>query len=85
MKNKRFSEFLTKIDKELMAYELDASCFDDYDEEDVLIMNKLRQVIHPSSTKQELYLFKNNKEFVKANESTISICGGNFSKKGVNQ
>lgn len=44
--NKKFEEFINEIKGRLLAYEMDESCFDDYDDNDRQIMRRLREALH---------------------------------------
>lgn len=68
--NKKFEEFVSEMKKRLLAYEMDESCFDDYDDNDRQMMRRLREALYPS--KQQVYLFKDSESFKECNESTIS-------------
>lgn len=72
--NKKFEEFVSEIKERLLSYEMDESCFDDYDDNDRQMMRRLRQVLYPS--KQQVYMFKDCEEFKKCNERMMSMEGG---------
>lgn len=69
-----FEEFISETKARLLAYEMDASCFDDYDDNDMGMMRKLREVLFPS--KQQVYLFKDSKEFKECNQRKMGVEGG---------
>lgn len=41
-----FEEFINEIKERLLAYEMDESCFDDYDDKDRQMMKRLREVLY---------------------------------------
>ena len=46
--NKKFEEFIDEIKQKLLAYEMDESCFDDYDDNDRKMMRRLREALYSS-------------------------------------
>lgn len=44
--NKKFEEFIDETKQRLLAYEMDESCFDDYDDEDRKMMKRLREALY---------------------------------------
>ena len=46
--NKIFEEFIDETKQRLLAYEMDESCFDDYDDNDRQMMKRLREALYPS-------------------------------------
>ena len=44
--NKMFEEFIDETKQRLLAYEMDESCFDDYDDEDRQMMRRLREALY---------------------------------------
>ena len=72
--NKKFEEFIDETKQKLLAYEMDESCFDDYDDEDRQKMRRLREALYPS--KQQVYSFKDSKVWQECNKPRISMDGG---------
>ena len=72
--NKKFKEFVSEIKGRLLAYEMDESCFDDYDDNDKQMMRRLREALYPS--KQKVYPFKDSESFKECNKSMINMEGG---------
>ena len=45
--NRKFEEFINEMKGRLLAYEMDESCFNDYDDNDRQMMKRLREALYP--------------------------------------